>query len=187
MQIIVDTESTGLTRLSFANKFNYKQWPRLVQLAWAIIDEGAITSRAAMLIQPEDFEIPAAATQIHGISHQHATEQGIPRLQALQRLKIAFDQCDTIIAHNLNYDLGIIQSEALRQEFAIKIPERRICTVHLGKQYLVHAKGIKAGGYPKLAQLYETLLGFSYSQQHNAESDVTACFHVYKKLKQLGF
>lgn len=187
MQIVIDTETTGLTRLSFANRFNYKQWPRMVQIAWAFIEEGSITAREAYLIRPDGYTIPAAATQIHGISQEHAVDNGIPMLEALQKLTTAFNTCDSIIAHNLNYDLGIIESEALRQEFPIQIPKQRICTMHLGKQYLVRAKGIRQGGYPKLSQLYESLLGFGYSQAHTADNDVTACFHTYKKLKQLGF
>jgi DNA polymerase III epsilon subunit-like protein len=187
MQIIIDTETTGLTKLSFANRFNYKQWPRMVQIAWAIVEEGSISEREAHLIQPDGFTIPATATQIHGINQERAVEDGIPIIEALQKLKTAFDTCDSIIAHNLSYDLGIIESEALRQEFSVKLPEQRICTMHLGQQYLIRAKGVRRGGYPKLSQLYETLLGFTYSHPHDAGSDVTACFHVYKKLKHLGF
>lgn len=187
MEIVVDTESTGLTRLSFANKLNYKKWPRMVQVAWAMIDDGAIVDRQSLLIKPADYTIPAEAIQIHGISQQYATEYGVPIQEALQSLNDAFSKCDRIIAHNINFDIGIIESEALRQHFQIQIPSKRICTAHLGCQYLIRAKGIKRGGYPKLAQLYETLLGFSYSGQHDAATDVTACFHVYKKLKQLGF
>ena len=187
MQIIIDTETTGLTRLSFANRFNYKQWPRMVQIAWAVVEEGSIASRQTYLIQPDGYTIPATATQIHGISQEHAVDNGIPIRDVLQKLKATFNTCDSIIAHNLNYDLGIIESEALRQELTIQIPKQRICTMHLGKQYLVQTKGIRRGGYPKLSQLYETLLGFGYSQAHSADNDVTACFHAYKKLRQLGF
>jgi DNA polymerase III epsilon subunit-like protein len=187
MQIIIDTETTGLTKLSFANRFNYKQWPRMVQIAWAIVDEGSILRQEGHLIQPNGFTIPAIVTQIHGINQEHAIKNGIPIHEALHKLKIAFDTCDTVIAHNINYDIGIIESEALRQEFSIKIPPQRVCTMHLGQQYLIRSKGVRRGGYPKLSQLYEMLFGFNYSRPHDANNDVIACFHLYKKLKQLGF
>lgn len=187
MEIVVDTESTGLTRLSFANKLNFKQWPRMVQIAWAIVGDGAIIDRQSLLIQPADYAIPAGATQIHGISQQHAIKHGVPIDAALHELNEAFAQCERIIAHNINFDIGIIESEALRQNIRVIIPARRICTVHLGREYLRQVKGIKRGGYPKLSHLYEALLGFSFSGQHDAASDVTACFHVYRKLKKLGF
>lgn len=187
MKIVIDTESSGLTRLSFANKLNYKKWPRMVQIAWAMVDGGAIVDRESFLIQPNDHTIPAAATQIHGISQADALERGVPIQTALQALQNAFSKCDCVIAHNINFDIGIIESEALRVQLRVDIPPKRICTVHLGRQYLQRNKGIKRGGYPKLSQLYEDLLGFSYSGQHDAANDVTACFHVYKKLSQLGF
>jgi DNA polymerase-3 subunit alpha len=187
MKIVIDTESTGLTRLSFANKLNYKQWPRMVQIAWALIDEGAIVERRSFLIQPDDHTIPASSTQIHGIDQKNALENGVPIEIALPALQDAFSKCDCVIAHNLSFDLGMIESEALRIDLPIRIPPKRICTVHLGRQYLQRIKGIKRGGYPKLSQLYESLLGFNYSGQHHADHDVTACFHVYKKLSQLGF
>lgn len=186
MKIVIDTESTGLTRLSFANKLNYKQWPRMVQLAWALVDEGAIIERESFLIKPNGFTIPPAATQIHGIRQQDAMH-GAPIEQVLKTLQNAFSKCEYVIAHNISFDLGIIESETLRQNLRMDIPPKRICTVHLGRQYLQRIKGIKCGGYPKLSQLYESLIGFNYARPHDAASDVTACFHVYKKLSQLGF
>lgn len=187
MKIVIDTESTGLTRLSFANKFNYKQWPRMVQIAWALVDDGAIVERQSFIIQPNDYTIPAAATQIHGIRQEDAIKKGVPIESAMDRLQHAFAKCHCVIAHNINFDVGIIESEALRKDLRIKIPTKRVCTVHLGRQYLQRNKGIKRGGYPKLSQLYESLLGFTYSGQHDAANDVIACFHVYKKLSRLGF
>lgn len=187
MDVIVDTETTGLTRLSFANKLNYKQWPRMVQVAWALIEDGAITERHCLLVRPNDHSIPASATQLHGITQQEATEKGQPVREVLQQLHKDFAGCESIIAHNILFDLGVIQSEAIRAEMDLTIPPKRVCTVHKGRQYLVKAKGLKQGGYPKLSYLYETLFGFSFSGPHDAANDLTACFHVYKKLKNLGF
>jgi len=183
----VDTETTGLTRLSFANKLNYKQWPRMVQIAWALVDEGAITERHCLLVRPDGHSIPPAATQIHGISHEDATEKGLPIRDVLQRLHEDFAKATCLIAHNVHFDLGIIQSEAIRAGFNLTIPPKRACTVHMGRQYLVKAKGLKRGGYPKLSFLYETLFGFTFQGKHDAANDLTACFHIYKKLKNLGF
>lgn len=185
--VIVDTETTGLTRLSFANRLNFRQWPRLVQLAWAEIDEDRVTSRYVTLIRPHNFSIPPEAIRFHGITETEAQRSGIHPAQALDAFEASCDGAETLIAHNLNFDLGVLQSEALRLERKIDFPPRRICTVHLGRQFLVREKGIKQGGYPSLSRLYEILFGFGFSGSHDAASDVTACFHVYKKLAQLGY
>ena len=187
MEIIIDTETTGLTRLSYANRLNYKQWPRMVQIAWALIDEGAIQIQRSIIALPDNYTIPASATQIHGITHDVALASGIPAIQILQQLNEAFRKCDRVIAHNLQFDLGILESEALRHDFPLDLPAKRTCTVHLGRHFLTKHAGIKQGGYPKLSSLYERLFGFGFANPHNASADVTACFHVYKKLKQLGF
>jgi len=187
MELILDTETTGLTRLSFANKFNFKQWPRLVEIAWAVIDGGSIHTQKSFIIQPDGFQIPPTTTQIHGISQSKAEAEGHPIQEVLNQLNTDLKNCTSVIAHNLSFDLGVIESESLRQEQPLKIPDKRVCTLHAGRQYLTKTKGLKRGGYPKLGQLYETLFGFPFSNPHNADNDVTACFHIYKRLKQLGF
>ena len=128
MKIVLDTETTGLTPLSFASLSNYHRWPRMVEMAWVKIDDGRISEQDTVLIRPDGFEIPLAATRIHGIHNDWATEHGLAVTTALRRLQAIFAECDTVIAHNLNFDLGVIQSEALRASLKIDFPKRRICT-----------------------------------------------------------
>ncbi len=86
MDVIVDTETTGLTRLSYANRLNYKEWPRMVQVAWALVHDGAITERHCLLIRPDNYSIPPSATQIHGICQEEAFENGCPITEVLSKL-----------------------------------------------------------------------------------------------------
>lgn len=185
--IVLDTETTGLTRLSFANRRNFRQWPRLVQLAWAEIIEDQIVSRYATLIRPSNYLIPPDAVRVHGINEEQARETGVPIAVALDDFETSCEGAEAIIAHNLNFDLGVLQSEAIRLDRKIEFPPRRVCTVYLGRQYLVREKGMKRGGYPTLSCLYETLFGFGFSSPHQADNDVTACFHIYRKLTRLGY
>lgn len=187
MELIIDTETTGLTRLSFANNFNYSQWPRLVQLAWLLCQNGTIIEQGHALIRPQGFEIPLTATQIHAVTQKQALEHGKDLRQQLKELNAVMQRASTLVAHNLNFDLGILESESIRMQYRLNIPEKRLCTVHLGRQYMQKTKGCKQGGYPKLSQLYETLFGFSYGPMHQAHSDAFACLHVFNQLKNLGF
>lgn len=164
MDVIVDTETTGLTRLSFANKLNYKQWPRMVQVAWALVEDGAMTERHCLLVRPDDHTIPANATQLHGITQQEATEKGQPIREVLQRLHKDFARCESIIAHNINFDLGVIQSEAIRAGIDLTIPPKRVCTVHKGRQYLVKAKGLKQGRLPETFLFIRNLVRLQFSR-----------------------
>lgn len=187
MELIIDTETTGLTRLSFANKFNYQKWPRLVQVAWLLCESGSIIEQNCAIICPQGFEIPASATQIHGITQQHALKEGKDLVEQLALLHSAMQRANTIIAHNLDFDLGILESESIRMQYPLQVPEKRLCTVHLSRQYMQKIKGCRQGGFPKLSHLYETLFGFSYGPAHQAHSDAAACFHVFNRLKKLGF
>ena len=185
--LVFDTETTGITRLSFANENNYRKWPRMVQIAWIIADDGHILTSEDHLVAPEGFTIPAKAIQIHGISQNRAEREGIPASEALRAFSRACKQTDTLIAHNLAFDTGIVESEALRNEFSLQLPRKRVCTMHLGTRYLRREKGISRGGHPSLSRLYETLLGFPPSSQHNASCDVRTCYQIYRKLSQLGY
>lgn len=183
MFVVIDTETTGLTRLSYANRINYKQWPRMVQVAWLLGNDEGIVERGVSVIDPVDFEIPLKSVQVHGISQSDAKRRGEPIQTVLRQLNETFRQAQTLVAHHLNFDLGVIQSEALRNNMELAIPEKRICTIHLARQRL-HRTCNPAPRYAyRLSALYEQFFGFSYGPQHHADSDALACYHIYRKLK----
>ena len=185
--IVIDTETTGLTRLSYVDRLNYKQWPRLVQIAWVRFGEDGIEERQETIIRPDDFRIPENASQIHGISHEEALLTGVEVASQLNELNVCLQKVQAIVAHNLNFDLGILESEAMRAGFRLNLPSKRFCTVFLGREYLRKAKGRKRGGFPKLDALYEELFGFTYSHKHTAGADTTACYHIFNRLRKLGY
>lgn len=187
MEIVVDTETTGTTNLSFANQFNYRQWPRLVEIAWIVFDEDRIDSRETHLIRPNGYEIPPEASRIHGISHEQAYAQGVGIGELLNELQLRFASASAIIAHNLSFDLGIIESEVIRNQSHLVIPEKRVCTMHLGQRYLIKTKGLRSIAPPRLEQLHEALFGSGFAPKHQAASDASACLRVYRRLKHLDF
>ncbi len=187
MELVFDTETTGITRLSFANKLNYKEWPRLVQVAWVLVKDGAIQIQGDSIIWPGDFFIPPKTTQIHGITQERAESEGADIRLVLTEISDAMERAETIVAHNLAFDLGVLESEALRLNRKLNIPPKRFCTQYLGRQYMQNEKGRKLGGYPSLSQLYESLFGFSFNPKHNAVADTVACFHIFSRLKRLGY
>jgi DNA polymerase III epsilon subunit-like protein len=187
MELVIDTETTGLTSLSFATERNFHKWPRLVQLAWGFIIEGTFQIQNNAIIQPVGFKIPYNATCIHGITQAKATEAGEALQDQLLRLAHAMQQADTIIAHNLNYDLGVIQSEGIRLDYPFVFPNKRRCTAFMGQTYLRKEKKIRLSEYPRLSDLHQQLLGYDYEPKHHAASDVIACANVYKELQRLGY
>jgi DNA polymerase III epsilon subunit-like protein len=187
MHLVIDTETTGLTPLSFVTERNNKQWPRMVQIAWGLVGEASIEMQHTAIIRPVGFQIPYNAICIHGITQAQAKEKGEDLQHQLKMLVHAMQQADTIVAHNLNFDIGIIQSEAMRLGYPMKFPEQRRCTAFMGQAYLRKDKKIRLADFPTLSDLHKQLLGCDYEPKHDAQSDVIACAHVYEQLRRLGY
>ena len=78
MYLIFDTETTGLPKDFKAPITDTDNWPRCIQIAWQLHDEkGAVMEHDNFLVQPEGFNIPYDAEQIHGISTNLAQAEGI--------------------------------------------------------------------------------------------------------------
>lgn len=188
MYLIIDTETTGLTRLAFANPENCTSWPRMVQVAWALAhDNGEHVEYMSHIIRPVGFEIPPTAVRIHGITSQYAQEHGKPIKEILKELNRSMAKAHTLIGHNLNFDIGVIQSEVYRLNATIELPTQRVCTLHAGIRFLKERKGRKNPGRPTLSLLYENLFGFDFYPKHDAGADVKACSHSFFRLQKLNF
>tara|TARA_B110001469_G_C9648333_1_gene329281 strand:+ start:8682 stop:9251 length:570 start_codon:yes stop_codon:yes gene_type:complete len=187
MELVIDTETTGLTSLSFVTERNYQKWPRLVQIAWGYIEEDSLEIQNSTIIRPNGFNIPSDAIRIHGITNKQATEDGKDLKDLLNTLNHAMQRADTIIAHNLNFDLGILHSEAMRSGVPIEFPDKRKCTAFMGQAYMRKEHKMRLSEFPKLGELHKTLLGHVYEPHHDASSDVIACATVYNELKKLGY
>ena len=55
-------------------------------------EEVAVANGQTFLIKPDGFQIPIQATNIHGISHVHAVENGVSFNTMLDELKKLFQQ-----------------------------------------------------------------------------------------------
>ena len=54
MYLFFDTETTGLP---YSSTSNYENWPRIIQIAWLLIDEdGDIKSKNSYIIKPKEFK-----------------------------------------------------------------------------------------------------------------------------------
>ncbi|HBR95000.1 MAG TPA: hypothetical protein DEA90_12640 [Opitutae bacterium] len=187
MHLIIDTETTGLTPLSFVTERNYKQWPRMIQIAWRLADEASIKVDHSALIRPIGFQIPYRAMRIHGITQQQAEKEGKDLQKQLEALNKDMHDADSIIAHNLNFDLGILQSEAIRIDCPLTFPKKRYCTAYMGQAYLRKEKKERLADFPSLSAVHKELLGSDYEPKHDALHDVIACAKVFEELRRLGY
>jgi len=190
MYLIFDTETTGLPRNFKAPISDVDNWPRVVQLAWQLHDnEGKLVEHQDFLIQPEGFNIPYGAEDIHGISTELAINQGQDLLTVLNAFSNAVEQAEFIVGHNVDFDVNVLGCEFFRQDQNTDWTARPVlntCTEKTAS--LCQIKGGKGGKFklPTLSELHLKLFGESFTEAHNATADVEATTRCFLELIRIG-
>lgn len=181
--LIIDTETTGLDRTI----------ARPIQLAWILASEaGETLIERSHLIVPEGFDIPPAATAIHGITTDRAIATGICFNNLMYRFNNSVFLADALVGHNLSYDFTVMKNELKRRGMnghLTKLCEPvRVCTMHLGTQFckLPEKDGKPGFKRPSLTELHTVLFGKPHSGAHDALADVQATARCFFELKKLG-
>ncbi|MEZ4885798.1 MAG: 3'-5' exonuclease [Chitinophagales bacterium] len=187
MYLFFDTETTGLPRDWKAPVTNVNNWPRLVQLAWALYDnEGNMVAQDDQIIKPIGFRIPIGASNVHGITTERAMAEGEELISVLSNFEQKIHQSTYLVAHNMSFDEKIMGAEFLRNGFRNVIPSKnQICTMKASTDFCRIA-GPYGYKWPKLEELYFKLFAESFSDAHNAAADIAATSRCFWELKRLG-
>lgn len=104
---------------------------------------------------------------------------GKPSFAAIaDRVIEQLETADVIAAHNLSYDLAILDFEMRRIGKSYPLPKIKICTVEMTK----HLFGYRL----TLTALHETLFGEPFAGSHRAREDVQALKRCYYELISRG-
>jgi DNA polymerase III epsilon subunit-like protein len=187
--IVFDLETTGLPPRTERGLPEY--WrsdlynsARIVSIAWKIM--GAYPEMETVkdeyhIIKPEGFSVPPSSTAIHGITQEMA-EQGEALPDILAKFVVDMTACQTIVAHNVSFDMSVLRSELFRLSWrdAINTSYRKdiVCTMREGKTMC------KLPKIPRLGELFKVLCGKELLNAHNAQADVEACSECYKALQR---
>ena len=185
--LFFDTETTGLPRNFRAPASDLKNWPRMIQVAWLVMDMNGKELRGAEhIIKPSGFTIPADAAKIHGITTEIALNKGVelkPVLDALCRDVLDASQ---LIAHNVAFDEKIVGAEFIRNGLPNHFETKpRKCTMLSSTKYCA-LPGNYGNKWPKLQELHKKLFGQTFEGAHNALADVRACAKCFFKMQQIG-
>lgn len=181
MLLFLDTETTGKSRIN----------DRLVQLAWTLTNmSGEVLSTRSSIVKPDGFTIPADAAKIHRITTDTAREKGIPLSQCLEQLVTLKDQVRVLIAHNIEFDTGILKGEFKR--VGLDYPYNSIPTICTMESSVEICKLPKPYGkpglkWPKLEELHLELFGRSFANAHDADADVQACMRCFFSMLKNNF
>lgn len=176
--LVFDTETTGLPIKQWGLPYDVKnplmfQNARLVSIAWNF--DGKTTVR---LVKPEGFIVPLEATKIHGISNEVALRDGSLLEDVLNEFENILKNANLVIAHNLNFDKAIIDSEMWRLKKQELNWPSEYCTMIQGTVKLGLVK------WPKLPELYKILSGNSADDEllHTAAYDMEICLKCFNLL-----
>jgi len=115
--LIFDTETTGLFYTNEITSSKLNEYPYMIQLAYELLDEttGDIVESYNSYIQLSDtIEISEQIQHITGITKEKLCEQGIPVVDALVSFYHAYSKSNRIVAHNISFDIKMIQVEIMR-------------------------------------------------------------------------
>lgn len=186
MYLIFDTETTGLPKRWDAPVSDTDNWPRCVQIAWQLHDAtGGLVEQFDALVQPEGFNIPFEAEQIHGISTRLAMAEGRPLREVLEHFREALAKTRFLVGQNVGFDINILGAEFYRlgaDNPLEGLPVLDTCTEDTAE--LCQLPGGRAGKFklPTLTELHAHLFGEPFEEAHNATADVEATTRCFLEL-----
>jgi DNA polymerase III subunit epsilon len=184
MYLIIDCETTGLPKNWKAPVSDLDNWPRVIQLAWALYDAShAPLESVVHLVRPDGFTIPEDAQRVHHITTDQAIAEGKALSYVLQALNAAAVKAKVVIAHNVKFDERVISAEYLRLKLDLPFAKKkRVCTMEQSANFC-QIPGQYGYKWPTLAQLHIKLFGSEFEEAHDAGADVAACARCFFELK----
>jgi DNA polymerase III subunit epsilon len=192
--LFFDTETSGLPRDWQAPPSIGPNWPRLVTIAWLVVDvDGRELRSHHVLIRPVGWDkIDPGAQAAHGISIEKARAEGVSIGPELEWFRREVDAAQAVLAHNYNFDSRVVASEFLRQGRVDPfVGKAQLCTM-IASTPIANipptAKMIAAGrNHPKspsLAELHRFLFGDDPIDQHDAMGDTRTCKKCFFELRR---
>jgi DNA polymerase III epsilon subunit-like protein len=172
-----DCETTGLPshrRCGFKNLEAFDSC-RLVSIAIVEFDEDhKEIGSYHYIVRPDGFQV--AATEIHGITHERALEEGRDFHDIYDEITYMFGSIPTIVGHNIEFDINCLSSEIWRRDLSLDVFETitPVCTLKMIKNIFFEPR--------KLGIVYQEMFGKELEGAHDALNDARAAGEVYAHL-----
>ncbi len=190
--LVLDTETTGLITKQGPAGIGQDSLPRIIQVAWLLFDEDGkrIGEHNRYILQEKP--IPSYSTRIHGIDDSSAREKGEPALTVWNDFIRDIENCDYLVAHNIDFDIPVIEGELKRLKISnVFAGKRMICTMKQGKAFCkIPAADGNGFRYPDLEELYKIacygrLTDPPLTGLHDAFVDAAVTAKVFFKMVEL--
>lgn len=174
MKLFIDTETTGFPKYSLLPS-DLSQ-PKLVQLAAILTDDkGKEECSMNIIVSPFEYKIPGEVAEIHGITTDKAINLGVKKNVALEMFLSFYGCADEIIAHNVKFDLFIMQCAASPYELNKK---STYCT-------MINYRKLGFVGSARLMEAHKQAFNKDFKNSHNAMNDCQAMMRLYFWLKEV--
>lgn len=172
--LLFDTETTGLidNRTVAAER-----QPHVIEFYACLADlkKGKVLKELNTFIRPPNPKaITEQITKITGITYDMVKDAPSFADVADGIIKFLQRKEEPVIAHNLSFDIEMMEIEADRINKKINWPARRICTV----EQTVHLKGFRLN----LSALHQHFFDEPFDGAHRAKVDVMALLRCCKEL-----
>ena len=193
-ELVIDLETTGLPKRPPKRPRTSKPWMpapedlesyescQIVSMAWALVSpEGKIVQQEYYMLNPPG-EIPAAATNVHGITTEEAAKYGYSLTEIVPRLLSVLKRCHKLVAYNIAFDYNVLKSTLIRHGHLNAIEEfdkkDRVCVMLLAQDHMA------APFWPKLGDAYRYVFNKPIQDAHNAMGDVLSAHKLYWAIKK---
>ena len=171
---VFDTETTGLIGNSVRQ---LDQQPHIIEFFGHLIDEKDELIKAMGFRANPGIPLEPIITRITGIRDEDLKDQ--KSFSAFKGdLVSLIEEADAVVAHNLSYDMAMVDMEMKRLDYIVEWPVIRICTVEATEWFKGHRLN--------LAALHEHLFSEPFKDAHSAKGDVAALTRCFCELRKRG-
>jgi DNA polymerase-3 subunit alpha len=204
--LVFDVETTGLLPKldSSGNSAPITSYPYVLQFSFILFNMITMTidrKHNYYINVAPDIEISEKITEITGITRE-LCNKGTSIIPAIEAFYDYYMLCDTVVAHNYEFDSTVLKAEIVRNRNKISPccynlfntifdNEHNIesfCTMRYGTNICAIMKEKENGKsykkWPTLLQLYQHLFNEIPDNLHNSMVDVLVCLRCYLKIRK---
>ena len=187
MYLFFDTETNGKAINFNADYTQVDNWPRITQLAYAVYsDAGNLIGTSSCLVKPDGWVVPKEQFFIdNNMSTERCEAEGLPIIEVLSQFVEVINHSDVMVAHNMAFDLKVVQAEMHRLGLKATKRPKKFCTMKETSEICKIPR--KYGNkWPKLEELHKFLFQCDFDGAHDALNDVMATAKCFFELKNTG-
>jgi DNA polymerase-3 subunit alpha len=204
--LVFDVETTGLLPKKdlSGNIPPITSYPHVLQFSFIVFNilTRNIDIRHNYYINvSSDIEISGKITELTGITREICDAKGVSITNAIETFYDCYMLCDSIIAHNYEYDYTVLRMEIIRNQDKVSPCCLNLFNTMFNKEHSIESfctmrystnicsiikekeNGKTYKKWPTLLELYNHLFKETPDNLHNSMVDVLACLRCYLKMR----